>query len=149
MKVILLQNVPKLGKKYEVKEVADGYAANYLIPNGLVKIADKKGLETAKEQREIAAAGAAEELERIGQIVQKMEGLEVEMAVRVGDKGQLFEKVNSQKIAGRLKEMGYEITKEQVELAQKIEETGEFDAKIIFDHNLEAPIKIVVVENAQ
>ena len=144
MKVILLQSVQKLGKKCDVKDVSDGYATNYLIPNGFVKIADKNGLEWAKEQREIMSARAAEELEQIGQMAQKMEGLEVEITVKVGDKGQFFEKISPQKIAVRLKEMGYEVVKEQVELAQKIEEAGEFDAKIVFDHNLETPIKIIV-----
>lgn len=146
MKIILLQDVPKLGKEHEVKEVADGYATNYLIPNGLAKIADKKGLEVAKKQREIMVEQAAEEFEKIGQMARKMEGLEVEVAVKVGDKGQLFEKVGPQKIAARLKEMGYEIAKEQVELTKKIEEIGEFDAKIIFEHNLEARIKVIIVE---
>jgi len=144
MKVILLQNVPKLGKKYEVKNIADGYVVNYLIPRGLAKIADKKGLGWAKEQGAIMAQQAAEGLEKTGQMARKMEGLEVEIAVKVGDKGQLFEKINSQKIVSRLKEMGYEVAKEQVELAQKIEEAGEFDAKVVFDHNLETPIKIIV-----
>jgi len=144
MRVILLQNIPKMGKKYEAKEVADGYAVNYLIPNGLAKVADAKGLRLAKEQREIATATATEELEEIGKVARKMEGLEVEVAVKVGDKGQLFEKISPQKIVARLKEMGYEIAKEQVELSQKIEEAGEFDAKIVFDHNLEAPIKVIV-----
>ncbi len=133
-----------MGKKYEAKEVADGYAVNYLIPNGLAKVADAKGLRLAKEQREIATATATEELEEIGKVARKMEGLEVEVAVKVGDKGQLFEKISPQKIVARLKEMGYEIAKEQVELSQKIEEAGEFDAKIVFDHNLEAPIKVIV-----
>ncbi|MDD5750220.1 MAG: 50S ribosomal protein L9 [Candidatus Pacebacteria bacterium] len=144
MKVILLQNIRGLGKKYDNKEVADGYAANYLIPNGLVKIADRKILEWAKKQRETVAAESAQELEKIGQMARKMEGLEVEVTVKVGDKGQLFEKVNPQKIVSRLKEMGYEVAKEQVELSRKIEEAGEFDAKIVFEHNLEAPIKIIV-----
>ncbi len=147
MKVILLQNIPKLGKKYEVKEAADGYVNNYLVPNGLVKIANKQGLEWAKQQRECLAEQAAEELEKTGKMVQEMEGLEIEVAVKVGDKGQLFEKVNPQKVANRLREMGYEVSKEQIELPQKIEEVGEFDAKVIFDHNLEAPIKVIVVES--
>jgi len=144
MKVILLQNIPKIGKKYEAKEVADGYAVNYLIPNGLVKVANAKGLRLAKKQGEIMATKAAEELEEIGQAARKMEGLEVELAVKVGDKDQLFEKITPQKIAARLQEMGYEIRKEQVKLNQKIEEVGEFDAKIVFDHNLEASIKVIV-----
>lgn len=145
MKVILLQNVPKLGKKYEVQEVADGYAVNYLIPNGLVKIADRNGLETAKKQREVMVKQAAEEFEQIGQMVHKMEGLEVEIVVKVGDKGQLFEKVSPQKIAARLKEMGYDILKEQVELSKTIDGIGEYEAKIVFEHNLESVIKIIVV----
>lgn len=145
MKVVLLQDVEDLGKKYEIREVADGYARNFLIPHGFVRPATKEAIEWAKNQKDIMDQEAEEELERIGNTASGMDGLEVEIPVKVGEQGQLFEKINAQKIAARLKEMGYDVKKSQVELTEDIEELGEFDAKVKFEHNLEAQIKVIVV----
>lgn len=146
MKVVLLKDVENLGKKYEIKEVADGYARNFLIPRKLAKIADEETLKWAQKQQELAAQKAEEELKKVGELASQMDGLEVEIPIKVGEKGQLFEKITPQKIASALKEMGYEIKKSQIEISQEIEEPGEFEAKIKFEHNLEAQIKIIVSE---
>ncbi len=146
MRVVLLKDIEGVGKKYQVKEVADGYARNYLIPQGLAKIADEETMEWARRQEELKEQKAEEELKKIGELASKMDGLEVEIPVKVGEKGQLFEKVTAQKIASALKEMGYEVKKTQIELPQEIKEVGEFEAKIKFEHNLEAQIKVIVME---
>ena len=148
MKVILLKNIAKLGKQHEVKEVSDGYANNYLFANGLAKPTDKNGLAIAKKQRALLAEKATQELEKSAKMVQEMDGLEVEIAVKVGDKGQLFEKVSSKKIAARLQEMGYDIDQEQVVLDVAIAEAGEHEVKIVFEHNLEASVKVIVEAEA-
>ncbi len=146
MKIILLKDVEKLGKKYEVKEVAAGFARNYLIPQGLAKIADKKSLEWAKVKLEEQIKKAEEELKETGKLASQIDDLEVEIKVKIGDEGQLFEKITAQKVSKALKEMGYDIDKSQIEMSQPIEELGEFSVKIKFDHNLEGEIKVIVVE---
>lgn len=146
MKVILLQDIENLGKKYEQKEVADGYARNFLLPEGLAKPADESAVLWAKEQQTKKEKQAQEALEHIGKMANNMEGLEVEIAVKIGDKGQLFEKISNQKIAVCLKEMGYEVDKDQIQLENDIKDIGEYEVKIKFDHNLEAQIKVIVTE---
>ena len=146
MKIILLKDVEKIGKKYEVKTVKAGYARNFLIPQGLAKIADERTLAWAHKQRELAEKKAEEELEKVGSLASEMDELEVEIPVKLGEKEQLFEKVSCQKIVTRLKELGYEIKKSQIELPQEITELGEFEVKIKFEHNLETQIKVIVVE---
>ncbi len=146
MKVILLKDVEKIGKKYEVKTVKAGYARNFLIPQGLARIADEKTLAWVEKQRELAEKKAEEELEKVGSLASEMDELEVEIPVKLGEKEQLFEKVTAPKIAARLKELGYEIKKNQIELPQEITELGEFEVKIKFEHNLETQIKVIVVE---
>ena len=146
MKIILLKDVEKLGKKYEIKEVAAGFARNYLIPQGLAKIADKKSLEWAKVKLEEQIKKAEEELKETGKLASQIDDLEVEIKVKIGDEGQLFEKVTPQKISKTLKEMGYDIDKSQIEMSQPIGELGEFSVKIKFDHNLEGEIKVIVAE---
>jgi large subunit ribosomal protein L9 len=68
------------------------------------------------------------------------------MPVKVGDEGQLFESINVQKIAEKLKESGFEIKKIQIDLKEPIKEVGEFPVKIKLDHNLEAEINVIISE---
>lgn len=146
MHIVLLQDVENLGKQYEVKEVKDGYARNFLIPRGLAKLADEQAQKWAKEQQALIAEKAAQELERIGELASQIDGLEIEIPVKLGDKGQLFEKVTDQKIALALQELGYNIKKGQVELSEEIADLGEYEAKVKFEHGLEANLKIIVAE---
>jgi large subunit ribosomal protein L9 len=148
MKVILLQDVEGTGKKFEVKEVADGHANNLLIPQGLAKPATKEALEWLETQRELASKIAEEALKRTQELASGLDDLEVTIAMKVGDEGQLFESVNAQKIQDRLKEMGYEVAKSQIKLEQPIKDLGEFPVKVTFDHNLEATISVIIVEEA-
>jgi large subunit ribosomal protein L9 len=146
MKVILLKDVPKLGKKFEVKDVADGHAANRLIPEGLAKPATKEALEWLDMQKELIEKTAEESLQKSQGVASQLDDMEVQLAMKVGEEGQLFEAVNAQKIADRLKEMGYDVKKSQVKLEQPIKELGEFPVKISFEHNLEAEIQVIITE---
>lgn len=144
MKVVLLEDIKNLGKQYEIKEVADGYARNFLMPKDLVKVATDETVQWANDMQALQAEKAALELEKTGDTASVMEGLEVEIIVKVGDQNQLFEKINAQKIAAKLKEMGYDIKKNQIELENDIEDIGEYDVKVKFEHNLEVQIKVIV-----
>ncbi len=146
MKVILLKDIDKLGKKYEIKEVKDGYARNFLIPKGLVKPATKETLKWLEIQKEIEAKKAEEELKKIQEIASAIDGQEVTIPVKVGEEGQLFESITAPKILEKLKELGFEIKKSQLDLPAPIKELGEFPVKIHFEHNLEAEIKLIVIE---
>lgn len=146
MKIVLLQDIKNLGKKYEVKEVADGYARNFLIPRGLAKEATERVLKWVEAQKEVAEKRAEEDLKRIQELASRIDGLEVTIPVKVGEEGQLFESINNQKIVDRLKELGFDIKKTQIGLANAIKELGEFPVKIKFEHNLEAEIKVIIAE---
>ena len=147
MRVILLQDIEKLGKKYEVKEVKDGYARNFLIPKGLAKPATEEVLKWLEVQKEIEAKRAEEELKKAQELATAIDGQEVVIQVKIGkERDQLFESITSQKISERLKEMGFEIKKGQIDLSEPIKELGEFPVKIKFSHNLEAEIRAIIVE---
>lgn len=144
MKVILLQDVEDVGKKYEVKEVSDGHARNFLIPNKLAKLATKESLKWLEEQKEVIEKEAVEDLKSAQETASKIDGIEVNIPVKVGDEDQLFESVSSAKIAERLKEMGFEVKKSHIKLEKPIKELGEFPVKVSLDHNLEAEINVVI-----
>ena len=146
MRVILLQDIDNLGKKYEIKEVKNGYARNFLIPKGYAKPATEEAIKWAEMQKEIEEKKAEEELKRVQETATKIDGIEVVIPVKVGEEGQLFEKITAQKISEKLKELGFEIKKTQIDLNQPIEELGEFPVKVKFEHNLESEIRIIITE---
>jgi len=149
MKVILLKDIEKLGKKYEVKEVADGYARNFLIRRGLAKPATEKLIKWAEEQRKLAIEKAQEQLKKVQKLASQLDGQEVEFIVKLGKQGELFESITQMKIAKKLKEMGFDIKKTQIELKKPIKELGEFPVKINLDQGLEAEIRVIVVSEEE
>jgi len=85
-------------------------------------------------------------LKKVSDIVSEIDGLEIEISVKVGKEDQLFEKINQQKISESLKKLGFKVKKSQIELEKPLEELGEFPVKIKFEHNLEAEIKVIITE---
>lgn len=146
MRVILLQDVENLGKKFEVKEVKSGYARNFLFPKNLAKPATKEVLKWLETQKEIEAKKAEESLKKVQELASTVDGQEIIIPVKIGEEGQLFESITSQKIIEKLKEAGFEVKKGQIDLLEPIKELGEFPIKIKFEHNLEAEIKVIVTE---
>ena len=146
MKVILLQDIEKLGKKYDIKNVADGHARNFLLPKNLVKPATEENMKWLEVQKEALSQKSEEELKKIQGVASTLDGLEIVMSVKIGEKDQLFEAVNAQKIVEKLKDQGFEVKKTQIVLKQPIKEVGEFPIKIQLSHNLEAEIKLIIIE---
>ncbi len=146
MKVILLQDIENIGRKHEVKEVKDGYARNFLLPKKLIKIATREALKWLERQKETEEQKIEEELKEVQKKASEIDGLEVVIAVKIGDEGQLFESVNQNKISEKLKELGFKIKKTQIDLKEQIKELGEFSIKIKLEHNLEAEIRLIIIE---
>ena len=146
MKVILLKDVEKLGKKGEVKNVADGYARNFLIPNKMAVLATKSELIKLEEEKKIETEKAEEELKLYQEIANQIDGLELEIPAKVIEEGKLFGAITTAKIVEVLKEKNFEIKKEQIKLEEPIKEIGEYEAIVEFPHNLETKIKIIVTE---
>ena len=144
MKVIFLKDVENIGKKYEIKNVKDGYARNFLIPKELAVPATEDSLEWLKVQKEIQEKEAEDSLKKAQENASKIDGLEVIISVKVGENEQLFESVNAQKISEKLKEMGIDIKKSQIELKEPIKELGEFPTKVKLEHNLEVEIRVII-----
>lgn len=144
MKVILLKDVEKVGKQFEIKEVKEGYARNFLIDKGLAKPATEEALKWLEVQKEIQEKKAEEELKKAQELASKIDDMELAIAVKVGEEGQLFESINAQKISDKLKEMGFDVKKTQVGLPEPIKEIGEFPVKIKLEHNLEVEIRAIV-----
>lgn len=146
MRVILLEDVERLGKKYDIKEVKNGYARNFLIAKGLAKPTTKEALKWLDLQKEIEAKKAEEGLKKAQEVASAIDGQEIVIPVKTGEEDQLFESITAQRISEKLKELGFDVKKGQIGLIEPIKELGEFPIKIKFEHNLEAEIKIIVTE---
>ena len=146
MKIILLQDIKNIGKQYEVKEIADGFARNFLIPRGLAKPATEQDMRWANKQLKEKEKQAEQELIKAQGLVTKIDGLEVEINAKLNEEGKLFGSINALKIAQRLKEMGFDIKKSQIELEEPIKEVGEWPVKLSFSHGLEAEITVTITK---
>ncbi|HPX51924.1 MAG TPA: 50S ribosomal protein L9 [Candidatus Pacearchaeota archaeon] len=144
MKVILLRDIKKLGKKFEVKEVSPGYARNLLIPNGYAILADKQSLKRLESQKNIEMKKTEERQKENEKMIKELEGKEIKIDTKIGDKGQLFETINEQKIADKLKEMGFVVEKSNIEINEPIKCQGEYLVRLKLDNNLEGKIKIII-----
>ncbi len=146
MKVILLKDVEKLGKEGEIKEVANGYARNFLIPNELAVLATKDQIAKLEEIKEIESKQSEKELVKFQELATQLDGLELEISAKVSEEEKLFGAITNVQIVEKLKEQGISVDKEQIKLKDPIKEIGEYEINIQLPHNLEAKIKIIIVK---
>lgn len=146
MKVILLKDVKNIGKKLEIKEVSSGFARNFLLPQGLAEIADKESLKKIEEKKKIDLKKNEELLKEMEKTVKELNQKTIEIKTKIGKEGQLFESINEQKISERLRELGFNIEKEQIVIDHPIKQKGEFPVSLKLNNNLETKIKIIISE---
>ena len=114
MKVILLSDVKNVGKKNDIKEVADGYARNYLIRNGLAVEATKKSMEILDQQKADDAARQAELKAEAEQLKEQLENMTLVFKVKAGNEGKLFGSVSTKQISEVLaKDYGITVDKKK------------------------------------
>lgn len=131
MKVILLRDVPGHGKKGEIKEVADGYAKNFLIAGGLAQLANQQlQQKIAKESKE-AEDKQQREIGRLNQLKADLEKRRFTVNIKVGEQGQIFSGLHEKEIAQAVNQiMKTEIDRSQIDLPKPIKELGEHKVKI-------------------
>jgi large subunit ribosomal protein L9 len=149
MKVILLKDVENLGKKNDIKKVADGHARNLLIPGKLAIQATEKAIKELAAQQETEAQKAEQELKVVEETVSQIDGLEIEVPAKADETGKLFGSINDVKISQFFKDRGFNIKKSQIKIPQPIKEVGEYPVIIAFDHGLEAEIKLIIIDEVK
>ncbi len=146
MKVIFLKDAPK-GKRGEIKEVADGYARNFLLPKGLALPATPSAIKAAKVLSDEKAESQARQREELGRIAQELEGKELHFKAKAGAKGRLHGAITTASIADELSRLtGFEIDKRKVELEEPLHHVGSYDVMINLGTGTEAKIKVVIEE---
>ncbi len=145
MKVILLWDITGEGKKGEIKEVADGYARNFLLPRGLALLATPAVAKQA--ERLIRRESQHQDIEetRLKKLAEQIEGREVHFQARIGAGGRLFGSITAADIAKELSQViGSPIDKRRVEIDKALRQEGSHEVTIRLAKDLVPKIKVVV-----
>jgi large subunit ribosomal protein L9 len=146
MKVILLCDVKKLGRKNDIKEVSDGYGRNFLLKQNLARIATEKDAVAIKKIKANEEEKRKKEIEKEKEVAKKIDKQEIEIELKAGDKDELFESVTAVKVAKKIKELGFDIEKDQINLDKPIKSLGTHPVGIKFKEGLEASVQLKVIK---
>ncbi|MEO1923222.1 MAG: 50S ribosomal protein L9 [Nautiliaceae bacterium] len=143
MKVLLIKDVKGLGKAGEIKEAKDGYARNFLIPRGFAKLATPQVIKEWEKEQAEKQAKLESELRELNEIKEKLENTKIVIKHKLGANGQLIGSVTNKEIAEKLKEMGFDFDKKQIEHTS-IKAPGEYTVDIKLGHGIHGKINLVV-----
>jgi large subunit ribosomal protein L9 len=144
MKIILMDDVPSLGRRGEVRDVADGYARNYLLPHKLAlhaTTANLKNLEQIKVRQDLAAAKLTA---RAQDQARAIEALHFTRARQASDEGRLFGSIGKADLAAFLSEQGIDVERRRITLDEPIKTLGEFSVAVRLHGDVTAQLKVSV-----
>jgi large subunit ribosomal protein L9 len=144
MKVILLKDVQTIGRKFDVKDVADGYAINFLLPQKLAEMATEKSLKKVEEMKKHHEVEKKVQEELLLKNLESINGIEVTIEEKSNDQGHLFASIHKEKIVEELKKQVHiDVLPEFIELAKPIKEVGEREV-VVKVQDKTATFKLVV-----
>jgi large subunit ribosomal protein L9 len=147
MKIVFLKDVSSKGKAGEIREVADGYARNFLFPRGLALPATQEAIKSAKAKAEENARRQSHLQEELSELAKLIDGKEVYFKARAGEKGQLHGSITSADIVKELSKLAnVEIDKKKIELDEPLRHLGSHEVKISFSKEVEAKIQVIIEE---
>lgn len=147
MKVILTRDVQNLGSAGDIKDVADGFARNFLIPGGYAQIATKATIIRAEELKKQKALQSEEDFKKAQELAAQLEGVSVSVSAKTDDSGKLYAALKTEEISKALKNKGFEVDSSKIVINEPIKEAGEREFVIDLDHGLE--VRAVVIVEAQ
>ncbi len=147
MKVILLEDVKKIGKRFDVKEVSDGYARNFLFPNGLADAATPSALKELEKRKADMEKEDRELIKRLEEISRLMNDRALEFPVKAGNNGEVFGSVTKEMILKGLRDSGL-LRSERVEikLERPLKELGVHNIEVDLKKGIKATLKVKLLE---
>ncbi len=145
MKVLLVTDVKELGFFGDVVETSAGYARNYLLPQGLAITPTEANLRSLSKESAKCAKARRRDRERLEETAAAVEGAEAVIAAAANEQGNLFGSVSAHDIAGNLREQGFEVPDDVVQLAENIKQVGMSQVTLKFAKDLTATVNVVVV----
>jgi large subunit ribosomal protein L9 len=144
MEVILREHVDHLGRRGQVVKVADGYARNYLLPRKLALLATDGNRKQIEREREKLDAKDAEEKKVAEALGERMGGVQIVIARKVGETEALYGSVTSADIAEALAARGFDIDRRKVQLPEPIKKLGDFEVPVKLQRDVVATVKVKV-----
>jgi large subunit ribosomal protein L9 len=144
MKVLLIQDVRKIGKKGELLEVKEGYARNFLIPNGLAVEASGGAVKQVEEGKKAQERHKQKEVEESQALAGKLKELILTIKHKAGEEGRLFGSITSTEIAEALKKRGIDIDKKRIVLDEPIRLVGVYTVKLKLHTEVTAQLTVEV-----
>jgi large subunit ribosomal protein L9 len=150
VKVIFIEDVPNVARAGQNKVVADGYARNYLFPQRLAVLADSRAAAAVESHiKKVAKQRAIEEAE-MAELAKIINGTEITLKAKVGEKEHLYGSVTGADIAAELgKAISREVDKRKVDLAEPIRQVGVYDVTIRFTHDITAIVSVTVMSDEE
>ncbi len=145
MKVILREDVEKLGKAGEVVKVADGYGRNYLIPRQMALLANVRNMKTLEHDRRASETGTKKVRKDAETVAATLAGLSLSLPAKAGEEGKLFGAVTSRDIAEALGKAGVSVDRKAVQLAEPIKQLGDYKVKVRVAADVVPEISVSVV----
>jgi len=145
MRILLCEDIRGLGWLGDVVEVNDGYARNYLLPQGLAKHATDANLRAIAKDKVGRAEQRKLEAEKLQKVAEAVQGAEAVVAAKANEQGVLFGSVGPSQIARNLREQGFEVADEDVALGEHIKNVGTSEVTLKFANDLTAAVSVVVV----
>ncbi len=149
MKVLLSEDIEKLGWLGDVVEVNIGYARNYLLPQGIGKVATEASIRAIAEEKAKRAEQRLQKGKRLEDAAKAVEGAEAVVASKANEQGHLFGSVTERQIAANLREQGFEVADEIVQLPEHIKQVGTHAVTLKFADNVTVTVNVVVVPEQQ
>ena len=148
MRVILLTDVPKVGKKGEIKDVADGYARNFLLKRGLAVMESEGSKKILEKQKEEAAKLDAEKRKEAEELKKVIEKTSLEFKVKAND-GKVSGSVSTKQIEEALKKQDIIIDKRKIKDNEPLNELGTYNVKVELYKDVIAEIKVTLIEDTK
>ncbi|MNC20767.1 50S ribosomal protein L9 [compost metagenome] len=146
MKVIFLKDVKGQGKKGEIKEVSEGYAQNFLIPRGLVRLATDGNVKTLEHQTAAEVKRKENEKQEAINLGKKLEEMTIGLKAKAGEGGRLFGAITSKQVAEALEKAGVKIDKRKIEMHDPIRTLGVTQVPVKLHPEVKATLKVQVTE---
>jgi large subunit ribosomal protein L9 len=144
VKLILREDVPKLGHAGEVVSVKPGYARNFLLPQGKAALASEAKVNELEHHKRLIADKVTRDLKDLNAARDRLEQLQLEVEAKAGEEGRLFGSVTAIQIAELIGEKGIEIDRRKIDLAEPIKEVGEHSVPIRLHREVIANVKLKV-----
>lgn len=145
MRIILTQDVKKLGSIGEIVNVKDGYARNYLLPRNFAVVANEANKAELEHQKRVLERKSAKVLAEMKKLASNIEKVSVTIAKKAGEDEKIFGTVTAAELEAKLKEAGVEVDKRDIELTEEVKKVGVYNADVKLHSKVTAKLKFWVV----